>query len=93
MAWPSGTITYKAAQKIFADVSFEESVVGEKVVGYKAYWLGEVFENSSLTALCQQLADIGGASARRLREREAQTAPRNLSSSIRRCDDADDERP
>ena len=79
MAWPSGTITYKAAQKIFAYVSFEEIVVGEKVVGYKAYWLGEVFENPSLTALCQQLADIGGASARRLREREAQTTPRNLS--------------
>ena len=70
MAWPSGTITYKAAQKIFAYVSFEEIVVGEKVVGYKAYWLGEVFENPSLTALCQEIADIGGASALRLRELE-----------------------
>ena len=78
MAWPSGTITYKGAQKIFADVSFEEIVVGEKVVGYKAYWLGEVFENSSLTALCQQLADIGGASARRLRELEAHNQARTV---------------
>ena len=78
MAWPSRTITYKGAQKIFADVSFEEIVVGEKVVGYKAYWLGEVFENSSLTALCQQIADIGGASARRLREREAHNQARTV---------------
>ena len=78
MSWQKGTITYKAAQKIFADVSFEEIVVGEKVVGYRAYWLGEVFENPSLTALCQEIADIGGASARRLREREVQATPRKI---------------
>ena len=55
MAFPKDTIRLGTAKAIFADVDFEEVLIGGKVAGYKAAIDGFVYEHTSLTALCTAL--------------------------------------
>ena len=55
MAWKTGTIRIKSARAIFVGVDFQEVTLGKQVVGYRAFWQGQNFENRALTRLCQEL--------------------------------------
>lgn len=57
MAFPRDTIRLGAAKATFTGVVFEEVLIGDKVVGYKATLDGFVYETTSLTALCIALWD------------------------------------
>ena len=55
MAFPQSTIKLEAARKIFAGVTIEPCLVGDKVAYYQADFKSEAFQNTSLTDLCSAL--------------------------------------
>ena len=55
MAWNVTAIKLAPARFIFVGVNIEEVKLDDRVVGYRASWRGESFENRSLTRLCRRL--------------------------------------
>lgn len=55
MTWKTATIKLAPARTIFEGCSIREIKIGEKTVGYEAFYRGGKVEDSSLTELCKRL--------------------------------------
>lgn len=55
MTWKTATIKLAPAQSIFEGCNIEELKIGDKTVGYRAFYRGGKVEDASLTELCKRL--------------------------------------